>query len=151
MFTAADTGKAADSAAISAAGINSQIDKLKIDLDGLKTLKNSVLAEDNLGLLHILGIHLEKQVALLNAVALGNIQHIHASRHQAAYCADVFARAKTEELEKAKALLKAGGISQSDYDNAKQGLKNVKLEKEKYSREFRLNIESVSGTTVATV
>ncbi len=46
--TAADTDKAADIAVISAAGINPQISKLKLDLDGLKTLKNSVLAEDNL-------------------------------------------------------------------------------------------------------
>ncbi len=45
------------------------------------------------GLLHILGIHLEKQVALLNAVALGNIQHIHSPRHKTAYGTDVFARA----------------------------------------------------------
>lgn len=122
--TAADTDKAADSAAISAAGINSQIDKLKIDLDGLKTLKNSVLAEDNL-FTDKYGVYALEFADYRTAVK--------------AYDNDI--SAKTEELEKAKALLKAGGISQSDYDNAKQGLKNVKLEKEKYSREFRLNIE----------
>ena len=122
--TAADTGKAADSAAISAAGINSQIDKLKIDLDGLKTLKNSVLAEDSL---------------FTDKYSVYALEFADYRTAVKAYDNDI--SAKTEELEKAKALLKAGGISQSDYDNAKQGLKNVKLEKEKYSREFRLNIE----------
>lgn len=122
--TAADTDKAVDSAAISAAGINSQISKLNADLDGLKTLKNSVLAENNM--------FTDKY----SVYALEFADHQTALK---AYDNDIYV--KIEELEKTKILFKAGGISQSDYDSAKQSLKNVKLEKEKYSREFRLNIE----------
>ncbi|MDE5859742.1 MAG: HlyD family secretion protein, partial [Oscillospiraceae bacterium] len=122
--TAADTDKAADSAAISAAGINSQISKLNTDLDGLKTLKNSVIADDNL---------------FTDKYSVYALEFADYQTAVKAYDNDI--SVKTEELEKAKTLLKAGGISQSNYDSAKQSLKNVKLEKEKYSREFRLNIE----------
>ncbi len=121
--TATDTDKAVDSAAISAAGINSQMDKLKLDLDGLKTLKKSVRADDNL-FEDKYGVYALEFADYQTAIK--------------AYDSDI--STKTEELKKAKVLLKAGGISQSDYDSAKQSLKNIKLEKEKYSREFRLNI-----------
>lgn len=122
--TSADTNKAANSAAISAAGINSQINKFKDDLYGLKILKNSVITGDNLfeDKYNVYALEFADYKTSLNSY-------------------DSELSAKNTEYEKAKTLFKAGGISKSDYDNIKQDLKNIKLEKEKFTREFRLNIE----------
>lgn len=122
--TSADTDNAADSAAISAASIKSQLAIYREELSGLETLKSSVEANSDM---------FEDKS---NVYAL---QYYGFKSSLEAYETDI--TKKKSDKENAEILFKAGGISQSEYDNICHSLENTTLEKDKYISEFKLNIE----------
>ena len=122
--TSADTDNAADNAAISAESIKSQLAKYREELSGLETLKKSVDA---------------------NTDMFGGKSGVYALQY-ADYVSSVTAydnniAQKKSEINNAKPLFKAGGISQADYDNICCSFENAEFEKERYISEFRLNLE----------
>lgn len=122
--TSADTDNATDSAAISAESIKSQLAIYREELSGLKTLKSSVEAD--------LDMFEDKS----------SVYALQYSDYRSAISSyDNNITQKKSDKENAEPLFKAGGISQSEYDNICRSLENAKLEKDKYISEFKLNIE----------
>ena len=122
--TSADPANAADSAAISAESIKSQLAIYRKELSGLETLKSSVetnsdMFEDKSS---VYAMQYADYTAAINAY-------------------DVNINQKKSDKENAEPLFKAGGISQSEYDSFCRSHENAKLEKDKYISEFKLNIE----------
>lgn len=122
--TSADTDNAADSAAISAESIKSQLAKYREELSGLETLRSSVEANSDMfeEKSSVYAMQYADYTAAINAY-------------------DVNINQKKSDKENAEPLFKAGGISQSEYDSFCRSHENAKLEKDKYISEFKLNIE----------
>ena len=122
--TSADTDNAADSAAISAESIKSQLAIYREELLGLETLKSSVEANSDMfeEKSSVYAMQYADYTATINAY-------------------DVNINQKKSDKENAEPLFKAGGISQSEYDSFCRSHENAKLEKDKYISEFKLNIE----------
>ena len=122
--TSADTDNAADSAAISAESIKSQLAIYRKELSGLETLKSSVEANSDMfeDKSSVYAMQYADYTAAINAY-------------------DVNINQKKSDKENAEPLFKAGGISQSEYDSFCRSHENAKLEKDKYISEFKLNIE----------
>ena len=122
--TSADTDIAADSAAISAESIKSQLAIYREELAGLKMLKSSVEADSDM---------FEDK---------SSVYALQYSDYRSAISSyDNNITQKKSDKENAEPLFKAGGISQSEYDSICRSLENAKLEKDKYISEFKLNIE----------
>ncbi len=122
--TSADTDNAADSAAISAESIKSQLAIYREELSGLETLKSSVEANSDM---------------FEDKSSVYALQYYGFKSSLEAYETDI--TKKKSDKENAEILFKAGGISQSEYDNICHSLENTTLEKDKYISEFKLNIE----------
>lgn len=122
--TSADTDNAADSAVISAESIKSQLAIYREELSGLETLKSSVEANSDM---------FEEKSSVYA------LQYYGFKSSLEAYETDI--TKKKSDKENAEILFKAGGISQSEYDNICHSLENTTLEKDKYISEFKLNIE----------
>lgn len=122
--TSADTDNAADSAAISAENIRSQLAIYRKELSGLETLKSSVETNSDM---------------FEDKSSVYALQYYGFKSSLEAYETDI--TKKKSEKENAEILFKAGGISQSEYDNICHSLENTTLEKDKYISEFKLNIE----------
>ena len=122
--TSADTDNAADSAAISAESIKSQLAIYRKELSGLETLKSSVEANSDMfeEKSSVYAMQYADYTAAINAY-------------------DVNINQKKSDKENAEPLFKAGGISQSEYDSFCRSLDNAEHEKDKYISEFKLNIE----------
>ena len=122
--TSADTDNAADSAAISAESIKSQLAIYRKELSGLETLKSSV----------------EKKLDMFEDKS--SVYAMQYADYTAAINAyDVNINQKKADKENAEPLFKAGGISQSEYDSFCRSFDNAEHEKNKYISEFKLNIE----------
>lgn len=122
--TSADTDNAADSAAISAESIKSQLAIYREELLGLETLRSSVEANSDM---------------FEDKSSVYALQYYGFKSSLEAYETDI--TKKKSDKENAEILFKAGGISQSEYDNICHSLENTTLEKDKYISEFKLNIE----------
>lgn len=122
--TSADTDNAADSAVISAESIKSQLAIYREELSGLETLKSSVEANSDM---------------FEDKSSVYALQYYGFKSSLEAYETDI--TKKKSDKENAEILFKAGGISQSEYDNICHSLENTTLEKDKYISEFKLNIE----------
>ena len=122
--TSADTDNAADSAVISAESIKSQLAIYREELSGLETLKSSVETNSDM---------------FEDKSSVYALQYYGFKSSLEAYETDI--TKKKSEKENAEILFKAGGISQSEYDNICHSLENTTLEKDKYISEFKLNIE----------
>lgn len=122
--TSADTDNAADSAAISAESIKSQLAKYREELSGLETLRSSVEANSDM---------------FEDKSSVYALQYF--DYNSAISSFDNNITQKKSDKENAEPLFKAGGISQSEYDNICHSLENTTLEKDKYISEFKLNIE----------
>ena len=122
--TSADTDNAADSTAISAESIKSQLAIYREELSGLETLKSSVEANSDM---------------FEDKSSVYALQYYGFKSSLEAYETDI--TKKKSDKENAEILFKAGGISQSEYDNICHSLENTTLEKDKYISEFKLNIE----------
>lgn len=122
--TSADTDNAADSAVISAESIKSQLAIYREELSGLETLKSSVETNSDM---------------FEDKSSVYALQYYGFKSSLEAYETDIIK--KKSEKENAEILFKAGGISQSEYDNICHSLENTTLEKDKYISEFKLNIE----------
>ena len=122
--TSADTDNAADNAAISAESIKSQLAKYREELTGLKTLKNSVETDSDM---------------FADKSSVYALQYSEYKTSIITYDSNI--SQKQAEMDNAKPLFHAGGISHSDYDNICRSFENAKLEKERYISEFRFNLE----------
>lgn len=122
--TSADTDNAADSAVISAESIKSQLAIYREELSGLEKLKSSVEANSDM---------------FEDKSSVYALQYYGFKSSLEAYETDI--TKKKSDKENAEILFKAGGISQSEYDNICHSLENTTLEKDKYISEFKLNIE----------
>lgn len=122
--TSADTDNAADSAVISAESIKSQLAIYHKELSELETLKSSVEANSDM---------------FEDKSSVYALQYYGFKSSLEAYETDI--TKKKSDKENAEILFKAGGISQSEYDNICHSLENTTLEKDKYISEFKLNIE----------
>lgn len=122
--TSADTDNAADSAAISAESIKSQLAKYREELSGLETLRSSVEANSDM---------------FEDKSSVYALQYF--DYNSAISSFDNNITQKKSDKENAEPLFNAGGISQSEYDSICRSHENAKLEKDKYISEFKLNIE----------
>lgn len=122
--TSADTDNAADSAAISAESIKSQLAKYREELSGLETLRSSVEANSDM---------------FEDKSSVYALQYF--DYNSAISSFDNNITQKKSDKENAEPLFNAGGISQSEYDSICRSFENAKFEKDKYISEFKLNIE----------
>lgn len=122
--TAADTDNAADSEAISAESIKSQLAKYREELSGLEMLKSSVEADRDMfeGKSSVYALQYSDYISAITSYD-SNISQ------------------KKSDKENAEPLFKAGGISQSEFDSICRSLENAELEKYRYISEFKLNVE----------
>ena len=122
--TSADTDNAADSAAISAESIKSQLAKYREELSGLETLRSSVEANSDM---------------FEDKSSVYALQYFDYNSAISSYDNNI--TQKKSNKENAEPLFNAGGISQSEYDSICRSFENAKFEKDKYISEFKLNIE----------